>query len=51
MLTKKASEKQLRILKVPLDNVSHVMKEENGISKGLYRFKMYWEIAKEFNRN
>lgn len=53
MLTKKASEKQLRILKVPLDNVSHVMKEEKmGISKGLMaRFKMYWEIAKEFNRN
>jgi glycosyltransferase involved in cell wall biosynthesis len=47
-LTKFAYEHDLRILKVNLSNITHVMKEEKlGIMRGFaYRLKMYWEIAK-----
>lgn len=53
MLTKYAMERQLRILEVPLPHVSHAMKEEKmGWTRGVAsRLKMYWEIAKELNRN
>lgn len=53
MLTKQANANKLRILKVPLDHVSHVMKEEKmGLTKGIMaRLKMYWEIAKELNKS
>lgn len=52
MLTKHAIENQLRILEVPLQHVSHAMKEEKmGLTKGVAsRLKMYWEIAKELNK-
>ncbi len=52
MLTRCAREKKLRILEVPLKNVSHAMKEEKmGLTRGVAaRFKMYWEIAREFNK-
>lgn len=52
VLTRYAKEHNLRIVEVPLLNVTHPMKEEKmGIAKGMAaRLKMYWEIAKEFNR-
>ncbi|HHY81076.1 MAG TPA: glycosyltransferase family 2 protein [Clostridiales bacterium] len=51
-LTRYAKENNLRILEVPLLNVSQTMKEEKmGFAKGIKaRLKMYWEIAKELNR-
>lgn len=51
-LTRFAKEHGLRVLEVPLENVTHTMKEEKmGLAKGMKaRLKMYWEIAKEFNR-
>lgn len=51
-LTRFAKDHQLRILEVPLENVTHTMKEEKlGLAKGVVaRLKMYWEIAKEFSR-
>lgn len=51
-LTKLAKNNHLRIIKVPLKNTTHVMKEEKmGVVRGVAaRVKMYWEIAKEFNR-
>lgn len=53
MLTRYAIERQLRILRVPLQHVSHVMKEEKiGLTRGFAsRIKMYWDIAKELNRH
>lgn len=53
MITKYAKERQLRTLEVPLDHVSHAMKEEKrGLTRGVAsRFKMYWEIAKELNKS
>lgn len=52
VLTRFAKEHNIRILEIPLDSVTHPMKEEKlGLAKGmLARLKMYWEIAKEFNR-
>ncbi|NLC42949.1 MAG: glycosyltransferase family 2 protein [Clostridiales bacterium] len=52
-LTRYAKEQQLRILEIPLVNVSQTMKEEKmGLAKGMKaRFKMYLEIARELNRN
>lgn len=52
MLTKYARARQLRTLEIPLNHVSHVMKEEKmGLARGVAsRFKMYWEIAKELNK-
>jgi glycosyltransferase involved in cell wall biosynthesis len=51
-LTRYAKDHQLRILEVPLENVTQTMKEEKlGLAKGVKaRLKMYWEIAKELNR-
>jgi glycosyltransferase involved in cell wall biosynthesis len=51
-LTRYAKEHHLRILEVPLENVTQAMKEEKlGLAKGVKaRLKMYWEIAKELNR-
>ena len=39
---------KLRLKKVPLPNLTHIMKEEKfGFKKGVKaRFKMYWDIAK-----
>lgn len=52
VLTRYAKDNNIRILEVSLDSVTHSMKEEKlGLAKGvLARLKMYWEIAKEFNR-
>ena len=52
-LTRYARERNLRILEIPLDNVSHTMKEEKlGLTRGiLARLKMYWEIAKEIKKD
>jgi glycosyltransferase involved in cell wall biosynthesis len=52
-LTRYARDHQLRILEIPLDNVSQTMKEEKlGMAKGMKaRLKMYWEIARELKRN
>ncbi len=52
VLTRYAKENGLRVLEVPLENVTHTMKEEKlGLAKGMKaRLKMYWEIAKEFSR-
>jgi glycosyltransferase involved in cell wall biosynthesis len=52
-LTRLAKENKLRVLEVPLKNVSHTIKEEKlGLAKGTKaRLKMYWEIAKEINKN
>ncbi|MGI6142228.1 MAG: glycosyltransferase family 2 protein [Caldicoprobacterales bacterium] len=51
-LTRYARERHLRILEIPLDNVSQIIKEEKlGLARGMKaRLKMYWEIAKEINR-
>jgi glycosyltransferase involved in cell wall biosynthesis len=51
-LTRYAREHHLRILEIPLDNVSQIIKEEKlGLTRGMKaRLKMYWEIAKEINR-
>jgi glycosyltransferase involved in cell wall biosynthesis len=51
-LTRHARDNQLRILEVPLENVTQVIKEEKlGLTRGVRaRLKMYWEIAKEWNR-
>lgn len=51
-LTHFAREHKLRVIEIPLENVTHIMKEEKlGLAKGVMaRLKMYWEIAKEFNR-
>jgi glycosyltransferase involved in cell wall biosynthesis len=52
VLTRYAREKGFRVLEIPLDNVTHTMKEEKmGLAKGVKaRLKMYWEIAKEVNK-
>ncbi|HHU78583.1 MAG: glycosyltransferase family 2 protein [Caldicoprobacterales bacterium] len=51
-LTRYVREHNLRLLEIPLDNVSQTIKEEKlGLAKGMKaRLKMYWEIAKEINR-
>lgn len=51
-LTRFAKDHDLRVLEIPLENVTHTMKEEKmGLAKGMKaRLKMYWEIAKEINR-
>ncbi|NLB42050.1 MAG: glycosyltransferase family 2 protein [Clostridiales bacterium] len=51
-LTRYAKEHHLRILEIPLENVSQTMKEEKlGLAKGMEaRLKMYWEIARALNR-
>lgn len=52
VLTRYAKEHKLRLIEVPLDNVTHSMKEEKlGLAKGMIaRLKMYWEIAKELSK-
>ncbi|MFV9567498.1 glycosyltransferase family 2 protein [Thermoanaerobacter mathranii] len=47
-LNKHAKKNKLRVLNVPLENLSHVMKEEKlGLIKGFYaRLKMYFDILK-----
>jgi len=52
-LTRYVKEKGFRVQEVTLDNVTHTMKEEKlGLARGVKaRLKMYWEIAKEVNRN
>ena len=42
----------LRIMEVPLFNVTHIIKEEKlGLTRGMAaRMKMYWEIARKINR-
>ncbi len=51
-LTRYAKEHHLRMMEIPLDNVTQTIKEEKlGLTKGMKaRLKMYWEIAKEINR-
>lgn len=51
-LTRYAKESGIRILEVPLENVTQTIKEEKlGLAKGMKaRLKMYWEIAREINR-
>ncbi|MEW8996330.1 MAG: glycosyltransferase family 2 protein [Thermoanaerobacter sp.] len=47
-LNKHAKKNKLRVVNVPLENLSHVMKEEKlGLIKGFYaRLKMYFDILK-----
>ena len=51
-LTRYARENRLRILEVPLGNMTQTTKEEKlGLARGVQaRLKMYWEIVKEWNR-
>jgi glycosyltransferase involved in cell wall biosynthesis len=51
-LTRCVKEHDLRLLEVPLDHVTQIIKEEKlGLARGMMaRLKMYWEIAKEINR-
>ncbi|MFY9177743.1 MAG: glycosyltransferase family 2 protein [Caldicoprobacterales bacterium] len=50
-ITRLAKNSDLRIMKVPLANVTHAMKEEKmGLVKGVAaRAKMYWEIIKQLS--
>ncbi|MFY9279838.1 MAG: glycosyltransferase family 2 protein [Caldicoprobacterales bacterium] len=50
-ITRLAKNSDLRIMKVPLPNVTHAMKEEKmGLVKGVAaRAKMYWEIIKQLS--
>ncbi|NLO81911.1 MAG: glycosyltransferase family 2 protein [Clostridiales bacterium] len=43
---------KLRVVEVPLYNVTHIIKEEKlGLTRGMAaRMKMYWEIARKLNR-
>lgn len=52
-LTRYAKEHHLKIMEIPLKNVTQTMKEEKlGLTKGMQaRLKMYWEIAREWKRN
>ena len=52
-LTRYAKDHHLRIMEIPLENVSQTMKEEKlGLGNGMKaRLKMYWESFKEFSRN
>jgi glycosyltransferase involved in cell wall biosynthesis len=51
-LTRYAREQGLRVMEIPLLNVTHSLKEEKmGLGRGMVaRLKMYWEITKELNR-
>lgn len=51
-LTRHARDKDYRVLEVPLEDMSHVTKEEKrGLVKGIAaRMKMYWEILKYAQR-
>ena len=50
-ITRLAKNSNLRIMKIPLVNVTHTMKEEKmGLVKGVAaRAKMYWEIIKQLS--
>ncbi|NLN41314.1 MAG: glycosyltransferase family 2 protein [Clostridiales bacterium] len=50
-ITRLAKNSNLRIMKVPLINVTHAMKEEKmGLVRGVAaRAKMYWEIIKQLS--
>ncbi|NLI60989.1 MAG: glycosyltransferase family 2 protein [Clostridiales bacterium] len=50
-ITRQAKNSNLRIMKVPLANTTHLMKEEKmGVVKGVAaRAKMYWEIMKQLS--
>jgi len=50
-LTKLAQDLNINVLEVPLQNITHAMKEEKmGIARGVAaRAKMYWEIARRWN--
>ena len=52
-LTKYAKDHDFRVKKVPLENLSQVMKEEKiGTMKGFaYRMKMYYDILKTLVKN
>jgi hypothetical protein len=43
---------KLRVMEVPLYNVTQIIKEEKlGLTRGMAaRMKMYWEIARKINR-
>jgi len=47
-LNRHAEKNKLRVVNVPLENMSHVMKEEKlGLIRGFYaRLKMYFDILK-----
>lgn len=51
--TRHIKEKQIKIVEVPLDDVTQIMKEEKiGLLKGFSsRMKMYWEIVKVIGQN
>lgn len=48
-ITQFAKDSNIKIIKVPLDNTTHTMKEEKlGVVRGMAaRAKMYWEIMKQ----
>lgn len=52
-LTRAAKKLNIRMLEIPLLNVTHAMKEEKmGIMRGVAaRAKMYWEIARKWNHS
>lgn len=52
-LTTHVYQQRLKVAKVPLPNLTHVMKEEKlGLVRGFSaRMRMYWEIAKCMARN